>query len=598
MSPASPSRAPRTRETPAAAALPRLGALDAALIVMVAALAFLMMARAGSRRGVELMPWPDGLEYAAAAVNLDHGYGPVLRFGGYSYPSRYTEGYPLILAAGRFAAGGDVARFYSVTIAIGLFAIVTMYLLALRLFGRASALVASLLLAVSPVFITYSTLVLSDVPTLAVTLLAALALARSVELEAAEAGRGRMLAEWSVFGLLAGFTVMIRPTNAALLVGVVVSLAMVRPAGAGLTRRRIALALAGFAALFALPVLWQMRTNLRELGGAFRSGYAFWVEEVYGSLGRTFSLAYLFGPTMPRNPHGNVIVYLLALSGLDGLLGDTGDPRFFLYPFAAAAFAAIGVVGAFREPGNRAAKRVVSFGLGFLGALAAIYCLYLFTEIAFILPAAFVLFLAAGFGVTSANRWAADVMGVRRGRSSSELARALGVIALDVILAWSVAVEAGFRLSVAPQDSAMVPALVDAGARIAPRATVISNISLQFLELYIPGAGREFVGLNSADPGERFTDYHLHRLYVKRDHGWRGPLPAVVFDGAALSDSTVNALAEVLKAREPVFLLLAAPETPDYADLLKDEVARMDAQFAIEPIVQSRALALYRVTLR
>ena len=70
-----------------------------ALIAMLLTLALFMMARSGFRRGMELMPWPDGLEYAAAAVNLDRGLGPVLHFGGYSYPSRYTEGYPLILAA-------------------------------------------------------------------------------------------------------------------------------------------------------------------------------------------------------------------------------------------------------------------------------------------------------------------------------------------------------------------------------------------------------------------------------------------------------------------------------------------------------------------
>ena len=43
------------------------------------------------------MPWPDGLEYAASAVNLANGRGAVLHFGGYTYPSRYTAGYPLIL---------------------------------------------------------------------------------------------------------------------------------------------------------------------------------------------------------------------------------------------------------------------------------------------------------------------------------------------------------------------------------------------------------------------------------------------------------------------------------------------------------------------
>ncbi len=56
-----------------------------------------MVKSAGFRRGLELMPWPDGLEYAASAMNFAQGLGAVLHFGGYTYPSRYTAGYPLIL---------------------------------------------------------------------------------------------------------------------------------------------------------------------------------------------------------------------------------------------------------------------------------------------------------------------------------------------------------------------------------------------------------------------------------------------------------------------------------------------------------------------
>ena len=85
------------------------------------------------------MPWPDGLEYAAAAVNLDRGLGPVLHFGGYSYPSRYTEGYPLILAAAYPILGHDVELLCLATMVMGLVAIVALYLLAFRMFGRPSA---------------------------------------------------------------------------------------------------------------------------------------------------------------------------------------------------------------------------------------------------------------------------------------------------------------------------------------------------------------------------------------------------------------------------------------------------------------------------
>src|ERR1019366_10017207 len=71
--------------------------LEWGILAAIILLAITMMRSGGLRRGVELMPWPDGLEYAASAVNLANGRGAVLHFGGYTYPSRYTGGYPLIL---------------------------------------------------------------------------------------------------------------------------------------------------------------------------------------------------------------------------------------------------------------------------------------------------------------------------------------------------------------------------------------------------------------------------------------------------------------------------------------------------------------------
>ena len=73
---------------------------DAVVLAAILGFSMLLMLHAGSRRGAEFMPWPDGLEYAAMAVNLAHGMGPVLHFGGYTYPSRYTAGYPLIRGGG------------------------------------------------------------------------------------------------------------------------------------------------------------------------------------------------------------------------------------------------------------------------------------------------------------------------------------------------------------------------------------------------------------------------------------------------------------------------------------------------------------------
>ena len=588
-----PSRkAAAARESPLPAA--RLRAIDAAAVALLLTIALFMAARSGFRRGMELMPWPDGLEYAAAAVNLDHGLGPVLHFGGYSYPSRYTEGYPMLLAAAFPLLRHRVELLCLATLVLGLVAISALYALTLLMFGRLSALVAGALLTLSPLFITYSTLVLSDVPTLTVTILAALALFYASEAEDAASSASAWIVATGLCGLFAGFTIIIRPTNATIVVGIAVALYAVRP------RRRIsemlppAIALAIGLAIFPA---WQAIENWRRLGGPFNSGYVFWVPEVYGTLGKTFGAQFLFGPTMPRNPHGNVLSYLVTIAGLDGMLGDPGDPRYVLYPFAAAVFAVIGIRAALRDSAGRPAARVVWFGLGFLVSLLVLYLFYFFTEMAFILPALFIVFAAAGYGVIVGNRALRDARANRR-RTSRDLAVIAFVAVLDLMLAFSIATEAGSRAAATPRPSAMVPALVTIRAQLEPDAIVVSNISLQFLELYFAKPGTRLLGLNSFDPGEQFTDYHLARLYAKRGEGWKGRVPPVVFAGQRIDDAELKSLEDSARAGKPLYLLVAAPEHRAYADLLKDELTRLGDSFALEPIAQSDLLEFDRLKLR
>ena len=273
-----------------------------------------------------------------------------------------------------------------------------------------AATIAALLLALSPVFITYSSLVMSDVPTLFVTICAAVMLVVATSEYANRSASWMRMSAWLMFGLFAGFSTIIRPTNAAILVGLVVCVVMVpleKRDLSSLLKAGIAIAVG-----FAIPIAWQLHQNSINLGSAFASGYTWWVPEVYGAGGKTFSLAYLFGPTMPRNPHGNVIVYATTLLGLDGMLGDRGDARYFLYPFAAAMFAIVGFVAILRAPDRTAARRLMWFGLGYLAALTWLYCFYLFTDVAFILPGAFVLFIAAG--VRAPRREPMDARGAAR----------------------------------------------------------------------------------------------------------------------------------------------------------------------------------------
>ena len=144
-----------------------VGVSDAIAIVLLVALAFLMMAHSVSRRSGELLPWPDGLEYAAQAVNLDDGRGPVLHFGGYSYPSRYPEGYPLILAAALPIIGHDVAPLRRHDGAWSVAVVIT-YLLTLLFSPCRSYLDSS---AGSSPLRHLLDAILSDVPTMAMTIL-------------------------------------------------------------------------------------------------------------------------------------------------------------------------------------------------------------------------------------------------------------------------------------------------------------------------------------------------------------------------------------------------------------------------------------------
>jgi 4-amino-4-deoxy-L-arabinose transferase-like glycosyltransferase len=567
---------------------------DWLIVAALLILTYVLVTSAGLRRGVELMPWPDGLEYAASGVNLANGRGAVLHFGGYTYPSRYTAGYPLILAFFQRYQGGDF-RPLSASIILGMLSVFGIFMLTRGQFWRLAATIAALLLALSPVFITYSSLVMSDVPTVFVTICAAVMLVVATSDYVTQASSWMRMAAWLMFGLVAGFSTIIRPTNAAILVGFALCVLMVpleRRDLASLAKAALAVAIG-----FAIPVAWQLHQNSINLGSAFASGYSWWVPEVYGAGGRTFSAAYLFGPTMPRNPHGNVIVYLMTLLGLDGMLGDRGNPRYFLYPFAAAVFAIVGFIAIFRAPGNPKVRRLMWFGLGYLGALTALYCFYVFTDVAFILPGAFILFVAAGCGAAAANRYMRLVF-KNRNRKTYQLASAASVIVLDLLLVISLASEAAVRMTAQPASSAMVEALQSLDSAIPADATVVSNISLQFLELYLPADGRRFVGLNSLDPGEQFTDYHLHRLYEKRAAGWNGAVPPVVFDGEQLSPPEAASLASAVGAKTPFFVLLAAPESQGYADVLKSELNQLQQKFTVEPVSQNEAVALYQLTTR
>lgn len=225
---------------------------------------------------------PDAVEYAAIAVNLDSGLGPVLHFEGNTYPARYTIGYPLMLAAAYPLLGHKPERLCLVTALTALIAVAGLYLLTLWVFDRPSAVLAGLLLATSPHFLGLSTCVLSDVPAFAVVVLAALAFLYAQEKESLVAS--------ALCGLLVGLAVTIRVTNGAILVGMLAAALLVRP-----RRLRLAQVMAFAIGFTAFPGL-QAWVNLHYLGSPLSTGYAFWWREAYSPVSTTFELRFLFIP--------------------------------------------------------------------------------------------------------------------------------------------------------------------------------------------------------------------------------------------------------------------------------------------------------------
>ena len=146
--------------------------------------------------------------------------------------------------------------------------VIAIFFLARIVSARLASLLAALLLGYSPIFITYSSLVMSDVPTLFVTICAAVMLVVATSNYVTQSSSWMRMAAWLMFGLLAGFSTIIRPTNAVILVGLALCVVMVpleRRDLASLFKAALAIAIG-----FAIPVAWQLHQNSLNLGERVR----------------------------------------------------------------------------------------------------------------------------------------------------------------------------------------------------------------------------------------------------------------------------------------------------------------------------------------
>jgi 4-amino-4-deoxy-L-arabinose transferase-like glycosyltransferase len=556
----------------------QFAAIDALLLALVLGFAMLLIERTGFANGQELWPAPDAIEYAAMAVNLDRGMGPVLHFADQTYPARYTIGYPLMLATAYPFLGKRPERLCLVTALTALIAIAGIYLLTLWGFDRRSAIVAAILLATSPYFVGLSTCVLSDVPALAVCLLAVLAFLYAEERDSRIAS--------ALCGILVGWAITIRLTNVLIVPAIAAAIVLVRPRKLSLPR-----ILAFAIGMLPFPA-FQLWTNWHYLGSPTANGYAFWRPDIYHSSLNAFSLRYLFYPALPNGTQGNLLAYGLAVLGLDGLHGRLKvgmeirpllHSHYSLYPFPVAIFGAMGTVAAWRDRREAITLRTMYLGGGFLASLLFVYLFYFFHDPRFLFPGFFILLALAAYGIVDANQ------------NFTPGARTLGIVVLDTVMVVAIVMETISRLAMPSPDSKIVAEVQEMRPGIA-HSVLVSDLSMQWDDLFLGGEGIEFVGLDSLLAEEAITEYHLHFLYENRAVG--RPVPPILLPEGKLDPVEARKLSAMAAAGRPVYLLVAMPMRQDWASTLMAEFGELDRAFTLEPVTRYPELGLYRLKPR
>jgi hypothetical protein len=284
------------------------------------------------------------------------------------------------------------------------------------------------------------------------------------------------------------------------------------------------------------------------------------------------------------------------LLGLEGVLGRlrTGmelrpllHSRYGLYPFPVAIFAVIGAVAVWRGKRDTVTLRTMYLGGGFLASLFLFYLVYFFHDPRFLLPGLFVVFAAAAWGIVAANR------NFKPGWNM------LGVIALDAVLVGAIAIETVARLATPGPDSRIVAEVQELRPRLA-HSVLVSDLSLQWLDLFAGGNGIEFVGLDTLLAEEAINEYHLHFLYENRSVGHRSamPIPPILLPEGKLDPVEARRLTDEEAAGRPVYLLVAMPMRKDWASTLMSEFGELDRAFALETVARYPELGLYRLKPR
>ncbi len=236
--------------------------------ILAGALALRIVAAVAVQHWVEKTPGRlcliegDAAGYWKLALHIEHGED----YAVYD-PPRFVErmpGFPLVLAGAIKLCGSDLLRIRLLLAVLGTLACGLVYWLGRELVDPTAGLIACFLAAVSPIFIVFSVLLLSET-VFAVTLLASLValtkLAQAPSMALTGRARHRSIGMALSAGLLAGLATLVRPTW--LLVAPAFSLVYVFTAPQ--PRQRFLLAVVLIAGLALALAPWTIR-NYRVTG--------------------------------------------------------------------------------------------------------------------------------------------------------------------------------------------------------------------------------------------------------------------------------------------------------------------------------------------
>jgi 4-amino-4-deoxy-L-arabinose transferase-like glycosyltransferase len=485
----------------------------------------------------DLRPRPDALEYEEAARNLVHGEGYCLVLDGKKYVPRYPVGFSALLAPALLALGDEPGTGVRAVLVSALVAIAATWRLGLASGGGATAVVAALLLALLPLHVRWSKMVMSDVSaSAAVALLAA---STVVAL-----GRGAAARTWLLLGAVSALAATIRPTDLLLLA----------PTAALLAGRRAwtALGALGAGVVSGLVPWWVY--NAAYLGSPVASGYMLWVPGDY------FSSRFAFEAPVGGGSEPNLVFYARALAGLETL-----------YPWPIGVLALLGAGLALRRPGS--ARTIAVLALGFAASLFLVQAFFLWQWDRFFLPVVPLLLVLAAIPLGAGAPWVVRVAAL--GLAVTAVAGMLG----------------SEERYAGPKDFQETFALRAIADEVEPNAAILIHTNTFFFTRYLRHDGdRVWVPVGACDhrAGIRVFGVTPYAVVHGADAWIRDPLE-FSFD-AGRADATLRALFD--EGRPIYFSALLDFQVPFFA-ALQDHLS---ARYTLTPVPRTGRWPLFRVT--